>query len=91
LTEGKFSFPIIHSIRTDPTNRQLLNIIKQKSTDYDVKMYAVTYMKEKTGSFQYTWEKLEGLHDMADGVLKGLDHNAGIVEILDRLKLEKEG
>ncbi|CEG76137.1 Putative Farnesyltranstransferase [Rhizopus microsporus] len=31
LTEGKFSFPIIHSIRTDPSNRQLLNILKQRT------------------------------------------------------------
>ena len=53
LTEGKFSFPIIHSIRTDPQNHQLMNILKQKSSDERIKKYAVSIM-EKTGSFDYT-------------------------------------
>eukprot|EP00126_Sphaerothecum_destruens_P012950 Sdes_comp22154_c0_seq1m20671 len=29
LSEGKFSFPIIHSILSDPMNTQLVNILKQ--------------------------------------------------------------
>ncbi|KAI4139749.1 MAG: hypothetical protein LQ340_007968, partial [Diploschistes diacapsis] len=41
LTEGKFSFPIIHAVRADVGNRQLLNILKQKPTDPEVKRYAV--------------------------------------------------
>jgi len=49
LTEGKFSFPIIHSIRARPENLQLLNILKQKTTNNEVKKYAVSYMEE-TGS-----------------------------------------
>src|SRR6266852_1187611 len=40
LTEGKFSFPIIHSIRARPENMQLLNILKQKTEDEQVKRYA---------------------------------------------------
>lgn len=88
LTEGKFSFPIIHSIRTDPANRQVMNIIKQKSTDYDVKMYAVTYMKEKTKSFEYTREKLRYLEGLTDKMLEGLGENEGIREILGKLRLE---
>ncbi|RPA74529.1 terpenoid synthase [Ascobolus immersus RN42] len=90
LTEGKFSFPIIHAIRTDPSNRQLLNIIKQKSTDADVKMYAVRYMKEKTRSFEYTRGRLEGLQKMAEEVVAGLEENQGIREILAKLRLEPE-
>lgn len=53
LTEGKFSFPIIHAIRSDTANNQLMNIIKQKPTDPDVKLYAVNYMAER-GTFEYT-------------------------------------
>ena len=52
LTEGKFSFPIIHSIRTNPENLQLLNILRQKTDNEQVKRYAVSYMEE-TGSFEY--------------------------------------
>jgi len=60
LTEGKFSFPVIHSIHTAPENRILINILKQKTRDEDVKRYAVAYM-EKTGSFSYTRKVLRGL------------------------------
>ena len=60
LTEGKFSFPVIHSIYTAPENRILINILKQKTRDEDVKRYAVAHM-EKTGSFSYTRKILRGL------------------------------
>lgn len=53
LTEGKFSFPVIHAIRADPSSHVLMNILKQKTTDEDVKRYALTYMQEK-GSFEYS-------------------------------------
>jgi geranylgeranyl diphosphate synthase, type III len=53
LTEGKFSFPVIHAIRADPHNHVLLNILKQKTQDETVKKYAVDYM-ERVGSFDYS-------------------------------------
>ncbi|KLJ13752.1 hypothetical protein EMPG_11327 [Blastomyces silverae] len=64
LTEGKFSFPIIHSIRSQPDNLQLINILKQKTTDEEVKRYAVDYM-ERTGSFAYTRKTVMQLRDKA--------------------------
>lgn len=88
LTEGKFSFPVIHSIRTNPTNLQLLNILKLKPTDVDVKRYAVTYM-EGTGSFEYTRRVLDVLtqraRKMADDVDGGRGKAAGIHKILDKM------
>lgn len=53
LTEGKFSFPVIHAIRADPSNHVLINILKQKTNDEEVKRYAVRYLEEK-GSFEYS-------------------------------------
>lgn len=53
LTEGKFSFPVIHAIRADPSNLVLINILKQKTNDDEVKRYAVKYLEEK-GSFEYS-------------------------------------
>jgi len=41
LTEGKFSFPIIHCIRTKPDDNRLLRILKQKTRDVTVKKHAV--------------------------------------------------
>ncbi|KAJ9307051.1 hypothetical protein DTO217A2_3471 [Paecilomyces variotii] len=64
LTEGKFSFPIIHSIRSNPSNLQLVNILKQRTKDEEVKLYAVSYM-ESTGSFAYTRKVVRRLRDKA--------------------------
>ena len=88
LTEGKFSFPIIHSIRCNPQNRQLLNILKQKTTDDEVKRYAVKYM-EGTGSFEYCRLILRDLNEkamvMIDKLDGGLGHGAGLKILLDKM------
>ncbi|KAL4954848.1 isoprenoid synthase domain-containing protein [Aspergillus filifer] len=64
LTEGKFSFPIIHSIRSNPGNHQLINILRQKTKDEEVKRYALQYM-ESTGSFKYTQSVVRDLRARA--------------------------
>ncbi|KAE8147718.1 geranylgeranyl pyrophosphate synthetase [Aspergillus avenaceus] len=64
LTEGKFSFPIIHSIRADQSTHQLINILKQRTNDHEVKKYAVSYM-ESTGSFVHTQKVVQELRDQA--------------------------
>lgn len=76
LTEGKFSFPIIHSIRANPLDRQLINILKQKPTDEAVKKYAVDYM-EKTGSFAYCRETIKDLIGEALQLIQELDGGLG--------------
>lgn len=88
LTEGKFSFPIIHSIRSQPENLQLLNILKQRSRDEEVKRYALTYM-ERTGSFEYTRRVLRGLvqraRELVQKVDGGEDLGGGVNAILDKM------
>ena len=91
LTEGKFSFPVIHSIRSDPGNLQLINILKQRSTDEEVKKYAVAYM-ERTGSFQYCREVLKGLEHRARKMVRELDAGAGegegVLKILSKMAVD---
>ena len=53
LTEGKFSFPLIHGINSDKADNQILSILRQRTTDVDVKKYCVDLL-EKKGSFEYT-------------------------------------
>ncbi|KAI1820191.1 terpenoid synthase [Xylaria intraflava] len=88
LTEGKFSFIIIHSIRANPVNRHLINILKQKTTDDMVKRYAVSYM-ESTGSFEYTKKVLDILIERARRTADELDgskeKSAAIHQILNKL------
>jgi geranylgeranyl diphosphate synthase, type III len=92
LTEGKFSFPVIHSIRSDPSNLQLINILKQKTTDDEVKRYAIKYM-EGTGSFEYTRRVIRDLKTKAYGLIDNLDTGGGaqggsIRKILERIDVE---
>lgn len=89
MTEGKFSFPIIHAIRTDESNRQLLNILKQHTKDYDVKLYAVKYM-EKTGSFDYTRKVLYGLHKKANAMLEERRGNPLLTGILGKMMIDEQ-
>ena len=96
LTEGKFSFPIIHSIRADPNNIQLINILKLKTDKEEVKLYAVRYM-ESTGSFAYTRNFVARLHEQAlqmideiDGIVggkskEGESTSQGVREILQKI------
>ncbi|KAM4067158.1 polyprenyl synthetase domain-containing protein [Hirsutella rhossiliensis] len=89
LTEGKFSFPIIHSIRSNPANIQLSSILKQRTTDPDVKLFAVEYI-ESTGSFDHCRRKLaeltaearalvESMGDSSDEHVKVIDHILGML------------
>ena len=91
LTEGKFSFPVIHSIRSNPQNLQLINILRQKSNEERVKRYAVSYM-ESTGSFAYCRKTLKELiekaMDMIDVVDDGKGDGIGVRVILNKMAVE---
>lgn len=88
LTEGKFSFPIIHAVRSDEGDRQLLNILKQRTESVEVKKYAVHYMRT-CGSFEYTRGVLEGMQLEARRCVEKLGGNELIIKILDMLKVEE--
>ncbi|KAI9823757.1 MAG: geranylgeranyl pyrophosphate synthetase [Thelocarpon impressellum] len=91
LTEGKFSFPVIHSIRSDPQNLQLINILKQRSADDEVKRYAVAYM-QTTGSFEYCRRVLAGLTERAKAMIAAVDdgrgEGEGVLRILEKMAVE---
>ncbi|KAL4786355.1 isoprenoid synthase domain-containing protein [Aspergillus varians] len=74
LTEGKFSFPIIHSIRSNPANHQLINILRQKTQDEEVKRYALQYM-ESTGSFEHTQKVVRELRGRALQLIDEIESN----------------
>jgi geranylgeranyl diphosphate synthase type 3 len=87
LTEGKFSFPIIHSIRSNPSNLQLINILKQKTTDDEVKRYAVRCM-EATGTFDYCRKVLATLSERAIKLCEGADASGkgkSVLRIIEKM------
>lgn len=76
LTEGKFSFPVIHAIRTDPSNQILVNILKQKTNDEEVKKYALRYMESK-GSFEYSARVIEELRGKTEEHVQRVEQGLG--------------
>ncbi|KAF9350448.1 geranylgeranyl pyrophosphate synthetase [Mortierella sp. AD094] len=86
LTEGKFSFPIIHSIRADPSNRTLLNILKQKPTEPELKICAVNLMKA-TKTFEYCREKLAHYERCINEEVRRLGGNPKLEKIISMLSI----
>ncbi|KAL8586826.1 Geranylgeranyl pyrophosphate synthase [Nucella lapillus] len=84
LTEGKFSFPIIHAVRKDLTNTTLLNVLRKRTTDNDVKKYCVDYMK-KMGSFEYTRSVLVDLGKRAVELIEGHGGNPHLSSLVKEL------
>ncbi|KAJ8653345.1 hypothetical protein O0I10_010996 [Lichtheimia ornata] len=86
LTEGKFSFPIIHSIRSDPNNRQLLNILKKRSDSLEIKQYALQLL-ERTGTFDYCRKFLANIEVEARKEIEQLGGNSKLEKIMDMLSI----
>ncbi|ORZ19709.1 geranylgeranyl pyrophosphate synthase [Absidia repens] len=86
LTEGKFSFPIIHSIRSDPTNRQLLNILKQRSQSIELKQFALQLL-EKTKTFAYCRRFLAKMEAEARNDIALLGGNQMLEKIMNMLSV----
>ncbi|KAM0725240.1 Terpene synthase [Formica fusca] len=85
LSEGKFSFPIIHALTTNPDDRQIINILRQRTKDMEVKRHCIKLL-EKFGSFKYTRSVLEELDMKARTEIGRLGGNPFLIKILDELK-----
>jgi len=85
LTEGKFSFPVIHAIRSRPDDKQIINILRQRTKDINVKRYCVSLL-DKFGSFEYTRETLLRLDLDARNEIEKLGGNPILEKVLDELK-----
>ncbi|XP_072747318.1 terpene synthase isoform X1 [Anoplolepis gracilipes] len=92
LTEGKFSFPIIHALTTNPDDRQIVSLImpdkdilRQRTKDIEVKRHCIKLL-EKFGSFKYTRGVLEELDMKARAEIDRLGGNPFLIKILDELK-----
>jgi len=91
LTEGKFSFPIIHCIRQcGESDTRLLSIIAQKTEDIDVKRYAQGIMR-KTGSLKYTRDKCIVLKEIIVSQIEDLGRNLPLTNLIEKLDIQVEG
>jgi geranylgeranyl diphosphate synthase, type III len=90
LTEGKFSFPIIHAVRRDPNDTKLLSILKQRTEDIDVKRYAQSLMRE-AGSLNYTRKKCSQLKESIMERIGRLGGNPPLLAVLEMLDMQLDG
>lgn len=87
ISEGKFSYPIIHGILTDTQSNQIINILKQRTKDDDLKLYLVNYLNTKTKSADFTLSVINHLHKQAIDEINELGGNNDLISILNDLKL----
>ena len=90
LTEGKFSFPIIHCVRKDTSDHKLLSILKQRTDDIDIKRYAQGIMRD-AGSLVYTREKCKQLKVEISKDILGLGGNPALLKLMDMLDVQVDG
>lgn len=84
LTEGKFSFPIIHAIHSHPDDNQIMHILRQRTKDVEVKKYCVALL-DKYGSFEYTRKTLKELETEARQEIEKLGANQFMEEFINSL------
>ncbi|XP_029679309.1 geranylgeranyl pyrophosphate synthase-like [Formica exsecta] len=85
LSEGKFSFPIVHALTTNPDDKQIIYILKQLTKEIELKHHCVKLL-EKFGSFEYTKNVLEDLDMKARAEIERLGGNPLLIELLNELK-----
>ncbi|EIM86252.1 terpenoid synthase [Stereum hirsutum FP-91666 SS1] len=85
LTEGKFSYPVIHGIRANQNDGTLIDILKQRPTTPTLKTRAIAYLRSRTKSFEHTHDLLERLDgEIMDEIARfgGNKHLMGLLEML---------
>ncbi|KAG5315975.1 GGPPS synthase, partial [Acromyrmex insinuator] len=82
LTEGKMSFLIIHALRNNPDDKKIINILKQRSKNIEIKRYCVKIL-ESYGSFKYAKDVLDELEEKMRTEIDRLGGNPPFVKLLD--------
>jgi len=84
ITEGKYSYPIIHCIKNHPESHQLEKIIKQRTSNIELKRYCIKLMKE-SNSFEYTKKKLYEIEDKIKKQIESLGGNIILTKMVNEL------
>ncbi|KAG1792816.1 isoprenoid synthase domain-containing protein [Suillus plorans] len=85
LTEGKFSFPIVHGVRADEQNRVVMNVLQKRPTTPTLKHHTVDYLRTQTKSFDYTLAVMSSLERQVREEIARLGGNPQLEKILDAL------
>ncbi|KAJ8473128.1 hypothetical protein ONZ45_g16413 [Pleurotus djamor] len=88
LTEGKFSFPVVHGIHADASSRQIYNVLQKRPTTPTLKQYTIEYLRNKTKSFDYTLEVIHELEEQTLRDIEGMGGNEGLARIMELLHVD---
>lgn len=86
LTEGKFSFPILHAVHNDKNKDEILTLLKLRTENVDIKKRCVQLL-ENAGSFEYTRNILEKLYEEATNEVTNIGPNKLLYGLLDQLHI----
>jgi len=87
LSEGKFSFPVVHGIHADTTNRRLLNVLQKRPASPTLKHHAIDYLRDHSKSFEYTREVLEIMEKRVFDEIERLGGNSKLRDVLQTLHI----
>ncbi|CCG82208.1 Geranylgeranyl pyrophosphate synthase [Taphrina deformans PYCC 5710] len=91
LTEGKFSFPIIHAIReSHPLSLRLREILISKTSDVAVKVEACEILRQ-VGSLEYTIRAVHQMDALCREEVATLGGNEELTAILNLLRIQGDG
>jgi len=85
LTEGKFSFPVVHGVRANPSNRQILNVLQKRPTTPTLKTHIIGYLANSTHSFVYTLSVMEKFMDEVIREVERLGGNPRLDALIELL------
>lgn len=83
LTEGKYSFPVVHAINQTNHGQIVENILRQRTQDTAVKEYCVGLLKE---SLVYTKQRIDYYDSEVRRIVQECGGNGALIDILDELK-----
>ncbi|PQE26524.1 geranylgeranyl pyrophosphate synthase protein [Rutstroemia sp. NJR-2017a BBW] len=94
LDEGKYSYPLIHALKSNKNNLQLRAILHERrdgrGLSSEHKQLALKHLKE-TGSLEYTRKNLLSLQEQINVEIGGLESRTGSNNWVMRLLLHKLG
>ncbi|KAG2070373.1 terpenoid synthase [Suillus decipiens] len=88
LSEGKFSFPLIHGILEQPENQLIMNVLQKRPKTPTLKRHAIEYLRDTTKSFDYTLAVLKQLEQQTRKELERLGGNPMLSGMLAKLRVD---
>ncbi|VDM30459.1 unnamed protein product [Hydatigera taeniaeformis] len=89
LTEGKFSFPVVHAINTCPNDQQVIAILRQRTSNRAVKEHCIQHL-HKLGSLIHTERTLIQLELECRRIIEDLGGNPHVLLLFEEYSKTSE-